>query len=286
TVSTDVYGLGALLYELLTGRRVFSTTSVPRTALELRILDQSPERLSIAAREKGQRWSKRLRGDLDTIVAKALAKEPDQRYSSAADLSADIERFLARQPVLARKPSLRYRLGMLIRRNRLASAITVPSLILVLALGAAVWRQAGRTARERDLARAEQQRADRVVALLVDLFSTANPEMVPGGTDLSIGEFLDRAERSVLDQRDADPRVQARLRHTLGKVFLARSQYPRARSHLEAALALFRQTDGKDDPSTAAVFHDLARLTAEVSPTSEAVPLLRQSLQLHRNIYG
>ena len=287
TIATDVYGLGVLLYELLAGRRPFVAGPEGRGVLERTILEEIPDPASVTARpRKGERWSKRLRGDLDTIVSKAMAREPAQRYATAGDFAADIERYLAGEPIIARKPALGYRLGKFVRRNRLASTVAAISLLLLISLTAAIWYQAGRVARQRDVARSEQQRADRVVALLVDLFSSANPEYLPGGSDITLGEFLRKAESTIAQERNADPAVQARLRHTIGKVFLARSQYPQARTHLEAALAHFRKTNGEEDGATAAVLHDLAKLTAESRPNSEAVPLLRQSLQLNRRLYG
>ena len=287
TIATDVYGLGALLYELLTGRRPFQSGTEGREALERRIVEEAPDPVSAAARNpKGQSWSKRLRGDLDKIVSKALAKEPEQRYASMGEFAADIDRFLSGDPVVARKPSLGYRLGKFVMRNRLASAVGGVSLLLLLSLTAAIWYQSGHVARQRDAARSEQRRADRVVALLVDLFSSANPEYLPGGRDVTLGEFLSKAEGAIAQQRDADPAVQARLQHTIGKVFLARSQYSQARFHLESALTQLRKIHREDDESAAAVLHDLAKLTAESRTSAEAVPLLRQSLQLHRRLHG
>jgi serine/threonine-protein kinase len=287
TITTDVYGLGVLLYELLTGRRPFASGPEGQSSIEREILEGATEPASVTARQqKGERWSKRLHGDLDKIVAKAMARKPEQRYASAGELAADIERFLAGQPILARKPSLRYQIGKFIRRNRLASALAAVSLLLLLSLTGAIWYQAGRVARERDVARSEQQRADGVLALLVDLLSSANPEYLPGGSDITLGEFLGKAESIIAQQRSADPAVQARLRHTIGKVFLARSQYAQARTHLEAALAQLREADGAHDMAAAAVLHDLAKLTAESRSKAQAVPLLQQSLQLHRRLYG
>jgi tetratricopeptide (TPR) repeat protein len=124
-----------------------------------------------------------------------------------------------------------------------------------------------------------------VVALLVDLFSSADPEHLPGGRDLTIGEFLKNAER-MLARQDVDAGVQARLRHALGKVYMARSQFQEARTHLGTALDRLRRSKGDEDPATAAVVHDLAKLAAQTGPKAEAAELLRQSLNLHRRIYG
>lgn len=286
TTATDVYALGALLYELLTGRRPFLPDANGQAALERQILEKMPEAPSAAAQPNlGRHWAKRLRGDLDTIVWKAMAKEPDQRYASAREFASDIARFLAGQPVLARKPSMRYRLKKFVSRNRLASAIAAVSLALVLGSAAAVWRQSHQVTRERDIARSEQEKADRVVAMLVELFSTADPEHVPGGRDITVGEFLKTAE-TLLVRQQADPVVLARLRHVLGKVYLARSQFQQAKAHLESALDQLRRAKGMEDPATAAVVHDLAKLASQTRPKAEAETLLRQSLDLHRRVHG
>ncbi|HTS61030.1 MAG TPA: serine/threonine-protein kinase [Candidatus Acidoferrales bacterium] len=289
TVATDVYGLGALLYELLAGRRPFVAGAESRGELELRIVREMPELPGVvASATRGERWSRRLRGELDTIVMKALAKEPDRRYPSAGDLAADVARFLEHRPIVARSPSVPYRLRKIVRRNRIASAVAFVSALLILALTVMVCAQSVLVTRERDLARAEQQRAESAVSQLVDLISSANPEYRPGGNDITLGQFLKTAEASLLRNQHTDPGVRARLSHALGRAYLARTQYREAQVHLEAALTQFREIEGArgEGPYTAAVRHDLARLVAESRSGAEGVPLLRESLNTYRRIYG
>lgn len=286
TTATDVYGLGALLYELLAGERAFLAARLTHGSLEREILEVEPERPSLVAARKGLAFSASLKGDLDTIVLKAMAKEPGQRFASAEEFVRDLERYLAGQPVTARKPSLSYRVSKFVRRNRLATAATISSVVLLLGLASSIILQSQRVSRERDVARIEQQRANQVVSLLVDLFATANPEKTPGGSDMSIGEFLNRVEGAITSNRDIDRAVQAQLRRTLGNVHQARGEYPQARRHLEAALEHSRILHGEKHAETAAALHDIARLTITTGPPDAALKLIRQSLEVHRALHG
>ncbi|MBM3814680.1 MAG: tetratricopeptide repeat protein [Acidimicrobiia bacterium] len=270
TTATDVHGLGVLLYELLTGSRPYSSQRL--------ILENDPPAPGALL--------KQLRGDLDAIILKALDKDPLLRYASAGQMADDVERHLARRPVVARKASFIYGLGRFIRRNRVASALAALSLLLVIAFAVTAAWQSRRIARERDIARDEQQSAERVVAVLTDLFSVSNPKYLPGGSDLKVSEFLERGEAMVLEHPGLDPDVRARLQHVLGGVYLARSQYPRAKTYLEAALAEFTAARGADDPATVAVLHDLARLAAQTEDGATGISFLRASLARHQRILG
>lgn len=286
TTATDVYGLGAVLYELLAGERPFAAAGGARISLERAILEVEPESPSLVAARKQLPFSARLKGDLDIIVHKAMAKDPGQRFASAEEFARDLERYLAGEPVTARKPSVSYRLGKLVRRNRFAALAAFTSILLLLGLAATIILQSRRVARERDIARLEQQRANQVVALLVGLFETANPEKIPVGSDMTVGEFLDRVEGAIVANRYADPAVQAELRRTIGNVYQARSQYAQARLHFEAALDQSRRLHGERHTTTAAALHDLARLTVITGPQDAALKLVRQSLDVQRALHG
>ncbi|MBL8232787.1 MAG: serine/threonine protein kinase [Bryobacterales bacterium] len=285
TTATDIYGLGILLYELLAGKRPFGDGGT-RTAMEHAILDLDPDRPSTVAARVSRLEGRRLRGDLDGIVLKAMAKEPARRYASAEEFARDIERYLAGEPVLAQRPSFTYRLSKFARRNRLASAAILTSVLLLAGSAATVLVQSRRVARERDTARLEQTRANQVVSLLVDLFSTANAEVTPGGRDLTVGQFLNKVESSVVESREADPAVRAQLRHTLGNVYLSRGQYPQAMPHLEAALAEYRRLHGDRDSRTATALHDVGRVLMQTGPRERAAQVMRQSLALQRALNG
>jgi tetratricopeptide (TPR) repeat protein len=144
---SDVYALGVLLYELLTGRLPYDLDHLPLSEVVRVIREQEPPRLGAL--------DTRLRGDAETIAAKALAKDRGQRYPSAAELAADLRRHLRSEPILARPPSALYHLGKFARRHKVLVATTAVSLAVLLAAGGvAAWKEV-------QLARAEQDRAAR-----------------------------------------------------------------------------------------------------------------------------
>jgi serine/threonine-protein kinase len=270
TTATDVYALGILLYELVAGRR-----PVP-----------AGEEAPAPSRAVDSRLAKRLRGDLDLIVLKALAQEPEHRYPSAEEMARDIERHLAGRAIHIRAPSFRYRFEKLVRRNKVASALAAASLLLLAGLIVTATYQSRRILRERDLARSEQRKTENVVALLVELFTASNPMNTPRGSELTVGEFLQRTEGAIVNNRSLEGGVQARLKQLLGQVYLVRDQFSQARALLEDAVRQTRALYGDDSPATAAVLHDLAKLSATTEPPEKAVPLLRESLARHRRLYG
>ncbi len=311
TTATDVYALGILLYELLTGHRPYRLASRvqaeieriicekeptrPSTAIsevvELRKQDGTtetvtPERVGAARRTPVGRLQRLLRGDLDNMVMMALRKEPERRYGSAGQLAEDIDRYLGGRPVIAQKDTLGYRARTFVRRNRVGVGVAALFVLVLIGFSVVTALQAQTVARERDTAQAERDKSEQVVQVLVNLFQTSNPTVVPGGDTLRVGEFLEQGEARVLDELEDQPEVQARMKQVLGNMYRARSQYDRARPLLEEALAQQRTLQGSDDPAAAAMLHDLALLNKQTGDLNTAEALFRESLALHRKVYG
>jgi serine/threonine protein kinase/Flp pilus assembly protein TadD len=250
---SDVYALGVIACLLLTGRLPYrvTATSVPEAARVIR--DEEPTRLG--ALNAG------LRGDVETIVAKALEKERERRYQSASELAADIRRFLADEPIAARPPSALYHLRKLASRHRTASVLV--GLLFALTLGYGVTmsllfdhaREAERTARS------EVATATRVSDLLVELLQAPNP-YGRNSPDITVREVLDRAQGRVETELAADPEVQSRLLRTLGRTYASLGELDLAEQTLERVLALRRERLPERADLLAQSTYDLGALAA------------------------
>jgi len=273
TTATDVYALGVMLYELLAGRRPYDLSQATAAEAERIVTSVEPPPASAVAPDARARA---LRGDLDTIVAKALAKEPERRYAAAADLADDLRRHLDGQPVTARPATVGYRVGRFVRRHTLGVAATAAvALALIAGAGVALWQ-----ARE---ARAEAARAATVNAFLVDLFNAPNPEVE--GRDVRVASLLDRAA-AALDSAGGNPTDEATLRLTLGITYRGLALYDESDAQLRRALALRTRLHGPDHPDVAEVEESLGRMLIERGEYAAADTLLRHALAVHRRHDG
>jgi len=268
---SDVYSLGVILFELLTGTL---PCELRDTALHeaVRVICEVPPR-------RPSTLDGSLRGDLDTIVLKALEKPPSRRYPSVADLLDDVARHLAGRPIVARPPSLGWELRQLVRRHRVAVLVT--SGVLALVLVAAVWL-AVLTVRAREAersARVETRTAEAVNSILTQLLSTADPE-ANAGPDLTVRELLDGIDARIEQLEFDDPLVEAGVRANLGRTFLGLGRLEAADRQLTRALELQRTLRGQRHASTAGTLSDIARLRYAQGRYADGEASMREALQI------
>ncbi|HEX7071222.1 MAG TPA: serine/threonine-protein kinase, partial [Rhodothermales bacterium] len=278
TTATDVYALGIVLYELLAGERPYSFDQRSPSAIEQVVCNVEPQRPSTAARTRRSgespdaardRLSRRLRGDLDTIVLKALRKEPERRYASAAELAEDLRRHREGLPVTARPDTAGYRIRKFVGRNRLAvGAGVVVALALVGGLVASLIQVR--------IATIEREKADAVNAFLQDML--ASPDPYADGPDIRVVDVLDRAEESLPERFARRPELEAALRKTLGTSFLELGMFERAESHLARAAELFAADGSGDDlVDTQASLGSLKRRTGDLESADSLMTLTMES---------
>jgi len=244
TTATDVYALGVLLYQLLTGKHPAGPGSRTPAELVKAIVEEEPERpsdvvadQSMAERENAARRAttpdklqRALRGDLDTIIARALKKDPAERYSSVAALADDLRRYLRNEPINARPDALAYRGVKFVRRNRAAVALAMLAAIATVAGITGTWIQM-RTARaQRDFALRQLSRAESITDLDNFLLADAVP-----GKPFTVEELLARAQHIVEQQHDTSRDARAELLISIGRKYQGRDEDGNARRLLEEA---------------------------------------------------
>ncbi len=272
TTASDTFALGVLLYKLLTGRRPFEQTDF--VELTRAICEQDPDRPSTVAHH--------LDRDLDSIVLKAMRKDPAHRYSSVERLSDDIHRYLVGLPVRAHEGTFAYRAGKLVRRHKLAAlaAMTILGLAVV-AVGEreqAKVAQAQADTAEKEILR-QKDRAEQMVGFLKGLFEGYRPDVAQGEEPTPL-EFLDKAKGSLKEIHDGE--VKATFLATLGSVYRDVGKYEEARLLMQEAVESLRVLYPGEHPDLAKAINNLGGVFYRSGDYDEAEALYSEVLEMSR----
>jgi serine/threonine protein kinase/Tfp pilus assembly protein PilF len=290
-IRADVYSLGVILYELLSGalpldlrglsfaetlRRVAEADAPrPSTRVGMQPADSAAPR---NRRSDSAALISQLRGDLDAIALKAIEKDRRRRYDSPADLAADLGRYLRNEPVTARPANAPYLVRKYVRRHR--AGVAAAAVLLGLAVAFAIWQgvELRRITRERD-------RADRITQFMTGMFKVSDPSE-SRGNQITAREILDRASADMGAGLSRDPELQAQIMDTMGAVYDNLGLFKQAQGLLDRAVRIRRRILGSEDPRTAQSIANLANVLNADGHRTDGERLHREALGIRQRLLG
>ena len=276
-IRSDVYSVGVILYEILSGTLPYRVDHRRLSDAVRTIREEEPPLLGSVNRS--------LRGDIETVVSRALEKDNARRYGSASELGADIQRFLRDEPISARPPSASYQLRKFARRHRgLVAGIAAVFVVLVAGVTVSTW-QAIRANRASATASAVSDFLQNDLLAQASANAQASPT-VRADPDLKVRTALDRAAIKVAGRFTQQPLVEAAIRETIGSTYFDLGIYPEAEAQLERSVDLFRRNQGEEHADTLRAMNDLVLVYRAAAKYAQAEPLAIKVLDIRRRTLG
>ena len=283
TTATDVYALGLLLYEMITGRPPYDLKGKNLKEAEKVIRFDKPDKPSTKITDSG--LSRKVKGDLDAILLKTLRKEPEYRYQTADQVLVDIDRFLTGRPVLAQRESMLYRTKKFILRRPAIPTSIIFMLIAILGYIFTLQQHADQLEVERNTAQSEALRAEQISEFLINMFQEADP--FTSSEEMTVREMLDRGTEQVLeDGLIEDPVVRAKFMETLGNVYRRLGALDKAEQLLMGAIQIRRSLYGSMHLEIASSLSRIGSLQTDQGDYEGSIETLREALNIQQELLG
>jgi len=281
---SDVYALGVVLYQMLTGGLPYDVQHDALPEAVRVICEEAPRLLTTLDRT--------LRGDIETIVLKALEKESERRYPSAAAFGEDVRRYLEDQPILARRPSASYQIRKLVARHKVPASFAAMLLVMIIAFGA--WMSVLYARADANLKRARQAEQSAVVEadtaketaqFMVDMFKQVDPAAAQG-RELTARELLDRGAEHIRERLNQRPKVRARILAGLGATYQTLGYFKEAAALLTQALSIQDSLERGDPIEKCKTIGALAMTLEDLDELDEAASMYQRELALTLELFG
>jgi len=293
---SDVYSLGVVLYELLTGSVPLETRKQPLDEILRKLREDEAPRPStrVSANQAAiaearsiepAHLADKLRGDLDWITMKALEKDRSRRYAAPSEFAADLRRYLSHEPVLARPATAVYRMRKYARRHRIGVVVAAAAAVVLIGFLLLQSAELRRITRERDRANRERDRATRVSDFMTDMFKVSDPSEARGNS-ITAREILDKASQDIASGLANEPELQARLMYTMGNVYSSLGLDSRAEELLTRALATQKRVLGWENRDTLETAASLGQSLRYKGRYADSEKLIRQTLDTQSRILG
>lgn len=289
TTASDIYSLGVLLYLLLTGNHPYRFKTTSMLEVERRVCEQEPVRPSesiedVSGDSNRSKLQKLIKGDLDRIILMAMRKEAGLRYSSAQSLADDLDNYLKDEPVIARAPTIRYRVNKFVRRHKIPVLAAIFALIaLSTGLVGTLW-QARQAQQNAEIAEVQAQRAEQVANFLAEMFQESDPTKANDGS-ITAREMLDKGFDNVQAELADQPAVQAQMLGIIGKVYQNLGFYDQSLAALERSVEVFREI-GERSPQYVSSLLELGNLQYRRGRFNMAQETTEEVLELNLSFYG